>query len=298
MRGPTFVAADERVQEAVRFVEAAVRARTPILIVGETGTGKELLARHAHAASDRPGDFVALNCAAIPAELFEAELFGYVGGSFSGARREGSAGLIASAHRGTLLFDEIRELPVALQAALLRFLDDGCIRAVGATTMRQVDVQILAATNVEPADDQAAGRLRGDLLYRLDAVRVVLPPLRQRRDFAAAARATLQAIDGNATLTDDALAHLARAAWPGNFRQLRAVLTRALMLHPGGPITHDDVAPLVTAAPKASTSALQRDATETVCNEFERTGRSVSRTSRNLGISRTTVYRHLRAAGR
>jgi transcriptional regulator of acetoin/glycerol metabolism len=293
-----FVAEDARVREAVRLVEAAVRMRVPVLILGETGTGKELLARHAHAASGRPGAFVAVNCAALPHELFEAELFGYVGGAFSGARREGHSGLMASAHRGTLLLDEIRELPTALQAALLRFLDDGCVRPVGGTALRQVDVQILAATNVDPADDLEGGRLRADLLYRLDTVRAQLPPLRHRRDFAAAARATLSAIDPAATLADDAIAYLARGPWPGNFRQLRAVLTRVLIAQPGGQVCLHDVESLVSLPARVQVSALQRDATETVCREFVRTGCSVSRTSRNLGISRTTVYRHLRAAGR
>ncbi|ODU99244.1 MAG: phytochrome sensor protein, partial [Rubrivivax sp. SCN 70-15] len=119
---PTPLTADPTVAEACRMVEAAVRLKAPILIQGETGTGKELLARHAHRASGRRGAFVAVNCGALPAELFEAELFGYVGGSFTGARREGSVGLIASADGGTLLLDEVRELPLRLQAALLRFL--------------------------------------------------------------------------------------------------------------------------------------------------------------------------------
>lgn len=294
------VAADPTVAEAFRLAEAAVRLGAPVLIQGETGTGKEVLARHIHHASGREGAFVAVNCGALPDELFEAELFGYAGGAFTGARRDGSLGLIASADGGTLLLDEIGEMPLHLQAALLRFLDDQLVRPVGATSARQVNVQVLAATNVDLADEVAARHFRADLLYRLNTVCVTLPPLHQRRDFAAAARATLATIDARATITDDAVDRLARHHWPGNFRELRALLTRALL---SGGVTYlqrAEIEPLLPAgsSPAAvSRSALQTSASETVRREFERTGGNISLTSRNLGISRTTVYRHLRMTG-
>ena len=286
---------DPALAECVRTVDAAVRLAVPLLIQGETGSGKEAMARHAHRASGRSGAFVAVNCAALPAELFEAELFGYVGGAFTGARREGSLGLIASADGGSLLLDEVRELPLPMQAALLRFLDDQVVRPVGGTASRRVNVQLLAATNVDLADEVAARRFRGDLLYRLDTVRVMVPPLRARRDFASAARGLLAGLDRRASLSDDAVARLARHAWPGNFRELRAVLTRALMARPDGQLVGADVDRLLPASGAAPGSALQQGATERVKREYERT-RSVSQTSRNLGISRTTVYRHLRGA--
>jgi transcriptional regulator of acetoin/glycerol metabolism len=296
------VADDPAVAEAFDLVGAAAQINAPILIEGETGTGKELLARHAHACSGRRGDFVAVNCAALPAELFEAELFGYVPGAYTGARREGSAGLIASADGGTLLLDEVRDLPMALQAALLRFLDDRLVRPVGGTRTRRVDVQLLAATNVPLDGEVAARRFRDDLLYRLTVVKAQLPPLRCRSDFADAARATLAGIDPAATLLDDAVPRLARHGWPGNFRELRAVLTRALLACrlAGGPaqVGAAQLDPLLPAAgPAAAGSALRAGATERVRREFERCGRSISRTSRSLGISRTTVYRHLRQGG-
>jgi transcriptional regulator with PAS, ATPase and Fis domain len=273
-----------------------VRLQAPILIHGETGVGKELLARHAHQASGRSGAFVAVNCGAMPAELFEAELFGYAGGAYTGARREGSAGLIASADGGTLLLDELGELPLNLQAALLRFLDDQCVRPVGGTKTRQVNVQLLGASHVALEDAVAAKRFRADLYYRLNTVRVYLPPLRQRRDFAAAVRCTLAAVDRGARIQDEAIARLASHAWPGNFRELRAVLTRAVLGAHGRPLGLAELEGLLPAAEAPGTSALQQNATEIVRREFERTGRSVSQTSRNLGISRTTVYRHLRGA--
>jgi sigma-54 dependent transcriptional regulator, acetoin dehydrogenase operon transcriptional activator AcoR len=323
---PDFLANDPAVLEACRLVQAAVKLRVPVLLHGETGTGKELLARHAHRCSGRAGEFVAVNCAAMPADLFEAELFGYGPGAFTGARREGNGGLIMAADGGTLLLDEVRELPLQLQAALLRFLDDQVVRPVGSHTGRRVDVQLLAASHADLALEVAAGRFRADLLYRLNTVRVGLPPLRQRQDLAQAAAWVLQGIDPSATLHADALPCLAQQSWPGNFRELRAVLTQALLARPTS-----DHAQALTAAdllavlptsvssgsssssgsgsssssssssessqadtPPADGSALRRSAGELVRSEFERSGRSVSQTSRALGVSRTTVYRHLR----
>ena len=290
------VLSDPEAVAAFELAESAVRLGAPLLITGETGTGKEVLARHAHRASGRTGAFVAVNCGALPDELFESELFGHVGGAFTGARREGNLGLIASADGGTLLLDEVSELPLPLQAALLRFLDDRVVRQVGGTVSRKVDVQLLAATNTDLADDVAARRFRADLFYRLNTVCVTLPPLRLRRDFADAAIALLHRLDARAAIDDAALARLQAHAWPGNFRELRSVLTRALLSCDGHPIGTATIARLLPPAERATRSALQQVAGETIRREFERTGHSVSQTSRNLGISRTTVYRHLAPA--
>ena len=293
VREVSVVAEDPDVVEAFLLVEAAVRMKAPILICGETGSGKEILARHAHRTSGRTGTFVAINCGALPAELFEAELFGYVGGAFTGARREGSAGLIAGADGGTLLLDEVRELPLHLQAALLRFFDDGVVRPVGATATRRVDVQLLAATNADLEKDVAAQRFRADLMYRLNTVRANLPPLRQRRDFVAVVRSVLDAVDPLATIDDAAIERLATHAWPGNFRELRSVLTRALLMQGGHRLGVAEVAALLPAASRQPSSVIQQTTLETIRREYERTGHNVSRTSRNLGVSRTTVYRYL-----
>ena len=290
---------DPAVADAYDLVSAAVRMKAPVMIHGETGTGKEMLARHAHTASGRSGAFVPVNCASVPDELFEAELFGYVGGAFSGARREGSIGLIASADGGTLLLDEVAELPLPLQAALLRFLDDQVVRPVGGTTSRRVDVQVVAATNAPLDAEVAARRFRADLLYRLNTVSVTLPPLRARQDFSPAVRAMLATLDTAASMDDSGLKRLRQHHWPGNFRELRSVLTRAL-LRRGGRLGHDDVDPLLPAAALASDaapgSALQQTAGDLVRQTFEQCG-SVSQTARKLSISRTTVYRHIRQAG-
>lgn len=299
--GPAPSDEDGSVQQAQALVAAAVRRKLPILIQGETGTGKELLARHAHQASGRAGAFVPVNCGAVPAELFEAELFGYVGGAFTGARRQGQAGLLASAHGGTLLLDEVGELPLPLQAALLRFLDDGLLRPVGGRQLKAVDVQVLAATHVDLEAAVAQGRFRADLLYRLNTVSVKLPALRLRTDFAAVAARVLHTLQPDARLQPAAVQRLAQHDWPGNFRELRACLARVLLMHPTGAIDAADVqavlpARAAAAAQQAGPSQLQRSATEVVLAEFKRSG-SVSQTARSLRISRTTVYRHLREAG-
>jgi transcriptional regulator of acetoin/glycerol metabolism len=296
--GRPFAADDPALRDAVAMAESAMRMNVPLLLHGETGTGKELLARHLHAASGRRGAFVAVNCGALPADLFESELFGYAGGAFTGARREGSAGLIASADGGTLLLDEVRELPLPLQAALLRFLDDRQVRPVGGVASRRVDVMLIAATNVNLDDEVAARRFRADLLYRLDTLRVVLPPLRARSDFAAAAHAVLAELEPQARLSEAALALLARQPWLGNFRELRSVLTRALVASGRHRLDEADVAAVLPApALAAPSSALQRGASAMIRRELERCGGSVSAAARSLGISRTTIYRHLKATG-
>ncbi len=296
------VADDPAARKAVELVGAAVRGQAPILLRGETGSGKDLLARMAHQISGRKGAFVAINCAELPAERCEAALFGYVGGAFDGARRDGQLGLIASADGGTLLLDEVSHLALPVQAALLRFLDDQTLRPVGGCAPRQVDVQVLAATNADLDAEVAARRFRADLLYRLNTICVDLPPLRRRTDFEHCVRATLRRIDSDASISEAGLQRLMRHAWPGNFRELRAVLMRALLLHPQRRIEAADVDPFLSSSaetavpePTLAGSALRRGATEAVLHEFQRTGGCVSQVSRNLGISRTTVYRHLRA---
>lgn len=302
LREPDFVAEDRGVRETLALVAAAVRVNAPILIQGETGSGKEMLARYAHRVSGRKGEFVAINCAAMPENLFEAELFGYAAGAFTGARKDGSEGLIASADGGTLLLDEIGALAPQLQATLLRFLDDRLVRTVGGRGGRTVDVQVLAATNADLAAEVAARRFRADLLYRLDTIKALLPPLRARSDFAAALRFTLARIDPAATVSEEALARLAAHDWPGNFRELRGVLTRALLAASGGHIGLAQVAVWLPedADPgsRPAATVLREKVSEEVMREFRRSGGNVSHTARNLAISRNTVYHHLREAAK
>lgn len=302
LREPDFVAEDRGVRETLALVAAAVRVNAPILIQGETGSGKEVLARYAHEVSGRKGDFVAINCAAMPEHLFEAELFGYAAGAFTGARKEGAEGLIVSAHGGTLLLDEIGALAPQLQATLLRFLDDRQVRPVGGRGGRVVDLQILAATNADLAVEVAARCFRADLLYRLDTIKVVLPPLRTRSDFAAALHFTLARIDPAATISEEAFARLAAHCWPGNFRELHAVLTRALLAASNRSIGLAQVEvwlpPVLKPGTGPAGSVLREKVAEEVLREFRRSGGNVSHTARNLAISRNTVYHHLREAAK
>src|SRR4051812_34931656 len=195
---PDFIAEDPTVIALLGQVAGAAARGVPILIRGPTGTGKELMARHAHAASGRTGAFVPVNCAALTHTLIEAELFGYAEGAFTGARRGGAKGLVVDADGGTLFLDEIGDMPVQLQNILLRLLDDWTIRPVGGTGRRKVDVQLVAATNANLEEAVQAGRFRADLFYRLNTIEVTLPPLAERKDFSRIARHLLRIIDPTA----------------------------------------------------------------------------------------------------
>ena len=285
---PSFIAEDQTVIEALRLAAAAAAKRIPILIRGETGTGKEQIARHAHQASGRSGAFVPVNCAALPESLIEAELFGHAEGAFTGAKRGGAPGLVIEADGGTLFLDEIGDMPLAIQSVLLRLLDDWTVRPVGGGKRRVVDVQLIAATNADLDAAITANRFRRDLLYRLNTVEIALPPLRERDDFATLARHLLAAIAPEARLSAEALAALAAQPWPGNIRELIGTLTRLTLVHPAGEITW--TAPAVTAPP----DTLKQAQLSRIRTAHREAGGNISATARRLGISRNTVYRGLR----
>ena len=285
-------------------VESAATRKMPILIRGETGTGKEQLARHAHAVSRRSGTFVPVNCAALPESLIEAELFGYSEGAFTGAKKGGSAGLFKEADGGTLFLDEIGDMPVTLQAVLLRFLDDWTVRPVGGTK-RQVDVLLVSATNANLDESIAKGRFRSDLLFRLNTLEVTLPPLHERSDFADIARHLMRKIDPSADFTVDAINRLAELQWDGNIRELRNVLSRLSLSRPGSLI--DEAAVEVVVGHCCSERppregpfhhGLKSDLHEIqrahVLTAYAETGNNISKTARRLGVSRNTIYRTLR----
>ncbi|MGC2784823.1 MAG: sigma-54-dependent Fis family transcriptional regulator [Roseiarcus sp.] len=288
-----FISVDPVVARIVRQTEAAAQRKMPILIRGETGTGKEQLARHAHAASGRSGSFVAVNCAALPESLIEAELFGYGEGAFTGARKGGSTGLVKEADGGTLFLDEIGDMPVTLQAVLLRFLDDWTVRSVGGAK-RQVDVLLISATNADLGESIAKGRFRSDLLFRLNTLEVTLPPLGERSDFQAIAAHLLATIDPLRTLSPRLAEYLATCAWPGNIRELRNVLSRLTLQTEDSVIDHPEAA--LIAAPQIEAkhgSTLQGRHRAQVLSTYAETGNNVSETARRLGVSRNTIYRAL-----
>lgn len=298
-----FVAQDAAVAAMVRQVEAAAARRLPILIRGDTGTGKEQLARHAHQASRRRGAFVAVNCAGLPDSLVEAELFGHADGAFTGARRGGSPGLVAESDGGTLFLDEIGDMKRTLQAVLLRLLDDWSVRPVGGGRRREVDVLLVCATNVDLAAAVAAGSFRADLLYRINTVDVTLPRLHERTDFSAIARHLLAELAPHASLTAEAAALLAAQAWPGNARELRSTLARLTLPDPSRTIDADlvrAVMPAGTAAALATPgmAAVDPRSLRAVLNERVRILHrdlkgNVAETARQLRVSRNTVYRAL-----
>jgi DNA-binding NtrC family response regulator len=218
-------------QHALARLDAAIDSSLPVLILGETGSGKELFARALHQRgprAERP--FVALNCAAITDTLFEAELFGHVRGAFTGADRV-RPGLLAHAEGGTLLLDEIGELSLARQATLLRLLETGRYRPVGSDVERTSDIRVLAATNRDLVSETATGRFRRDLLFRLNVLEIRVPALRERRDDVGLLARSFLARTGCARpISEDALARLAGYDWPGNVRELENVIDRLVTL--------------------------------------------------------------------
>jgi sigma-54 dependent transcriptional regulator, acetoin dehydrogenase operon transcriptional activator AcoR len=298
-----------------------------ILVLGETGTGKELLARAIHQDSDRARyPFVAVNCASIPETLIEAELFGYEDGAFTGARRKGAIGKILQANGGTLFLDEIGDMPISLQARLLRVLQERQVTPLGSTKSVPVDVAVVSATHRNLRDMISAQTFREDLYYRLNSLVVRLPALRERSDLMTIVRKILRAeTNGRPLELDEDVVRLLQVHhWPGNIRQLTNVLrTAAVMAGSEMVITRDHLsddfledalrdlpapaaqlpsslqAPAEPAA-AAPAPALPEAATlgemelRTIQRAVEQAGGNISVASRRLGISRNTIYRKLR----
>jgi len=294
-----YVADDPALQAELMKVERAVRLKPPFLVLGESGTGKEIMARHIHVASRRRGAFVPFNCGAMPEHLFEAELFGYVQGAFTGARKEGAAGLANAADGGTLFLDEVGDLPMPSQAALLRFLDLSEVRAIGATRTQKLDVQVVAATNVDLEQAIAEKRFRADLFYRLGVVQLTLPPLRKRQDFFALAQHLLAAITPEIGITEEAMALLSQHHWLGNLRELRSVLFQLSLSVSEGVIEGYHVQQVLQGSdpdvPGRPQIGLRGLITRQINELLQSNGSNVSETAKALGVSRNTVYKYMRS---
>jgi len=223
--------------QAVRALDAGLA----VLLCGETGTGKEVLSRHIHARSAwQAGPFVAINCAALPEHLIESELFGYEPGAFTGARREGSRGLLRQAQGGVLFLDEIGDMPLGLQTRLLRVLQEREVQPLGSDKRVPLEFGLISASHQDLKALVAQGRFRADLYYRLQDMPLHLPPLRARPDLAAFIDESYRALEGR--LCADAIDALARHGWPGNYRELFSVLRRLRCQHPGAaPIGVEDL---------------------------------------------------------
>jgi transcriptional regulator with PAS, ATPase and Fis domain len=319
------VGTDQAMHHVRKLARACARTDLPVLLLGESGTGKEVLAQAIHAASPRrERAFVAVNCAALPRELMESELFGHAAGAFTGARRDGQIGKFQAADGGTLFLDEIAELSAGAQAALLRVLQEGEVTRLGEHAARAFDVRIIAATNRDVQQAVAQGRLRDDLFHRLDVLSMTLPPLRERRgDIAALVQRFLaDAPQGDeCTLTPDAMQALEHYRWPGNVRELRNVIQRLVTLADTPVIDVHDLPTTVRAArgpsalvavappmPAAHHVADEGQAVASGQQDAEQLARrrlsdaianhaTIAEAAASLGITRSTLYRRLQRYG-
>jgi DNA-binding NtrC family response regulator len=300
--GDDFVTEDPATKELLVLVDRVAPRDIAVLVTGESGTGKELIARRLHARSPRAkGPFVAVNAAALPETLAESELFGAEKGAFTGAD-QARAGRFEEAGGGTLFLDEVGELPAALQAKLLRVLEERVVRRLGGSRDLPVDVRLVAATNRDLTQETESGAFRQDLFFRLAVVVVNIPPLRERpgdvplvaRHFAArlAARHRVPV----PRLTDDALEALSAHPWPGNVRELRNVLERAVVVRGGEPIRAEDLALAVTA-PAAQPLDRPHREREALLAALKRTSGRRDEAARLLGISVRTLYYRLKQWG-
>ncbi len=307
---------DPVVADVIAKVRKVQSHDIPLLILGETGTGKEVLAQAVHNESARRQQpFVVVDCASLPESLIEAELFGYEEGAFTGARRRGNPGKILLANGGTLFLDEIGDMPLALQTRLLRVLQERAVRPLGGHKPIAVDIAVICATHRDLKDMMRRGQFREDLYYRLNGLAVRLPPLRQRRDLEALIRRIL-ASQGEAacglTLTAEVLGLFRGYGWPGNIRQLANVLRTASVMAGGArsigkaQLPEDLIEELGEPGPRASIQApLEASACQArlkdlraaaVAAMLQRNGGNVSAAARSLGVSRNTVYRTLKAS--
>ncbi len=290
------------------LIQRVADSPTNILISGESGTGKELVAKAIHFNSDRKqAPFIPVNCAAIPETLLESELFGHVRGAFTDARTD-KRGLFEEADKGTLFLDEISELPIMLQAKLLRAIQEREIRRVGSARPISIDVRIVVATNVNLAEEAKAKRFREDLFYRLNVIEIRLPPLRERReDIPLLVEAFLQKCARSAHkpvrgITESALALLLDYPWPGNVRELENVIERAVTLSRSERIGMDDLPPAIQGAhgerrvideAAERTLPLHDVEKEYILRILEKTGGNKYQAAHILGIDRKTLYRKL-----
>jgi sigma-54 dependent transcriptional regulator, acetoin dehydrogenase operon transcriptional activator AcoR len=302
--GPRPNFGDRRLDSAFEKALRAFQSDLPVLICGETGCGKEVAARALHAAGARSaGPFVAFNCAAIPNELLAGELFGHVEGAFTGSRRGGVAGKVEAAHGGTLFLDEIGDMPLHVQAALLRVLDAREVVRLGEAKARPVDLRIVCATHRDLRRAVAEGRFREDLFYRIAGHELRLLPLRERQDFDAILDALLvQAGEPCTRVQSPVRRHLRGAPWPGNVRQLAHALRRAIALTdpgqdlPMAAFEQEDQLPLAPPPAQADpTGSLRQVEAQAIEQALQASNGHVGLAAQQLGIGRATLYRRLAA---
>lgn len=297
----TIITRDPEMLKICRTIEKVAPSNATVLILGESGTGKELLARGLHSASPRKESrFVAINCAAIPDNLLESELFGYEKGAFSGAVKT-TPGKIETAHQGTLMLDEIGDLPMQLQAKLLRFLQERVIERVGGRQEIPVDVRIVCATHQDLPTLIKEGRFREDLYYRLAEIVVNVPSLRNRTgDVALLAHAFVRRFAdeqrrSSLQLSDEAVRALSSHGWAGNVRELENCIKRAVIMADGGTLSADDLGLAADDAPPDGAELDLRRIRDTaernaIVTALGRTNNNVAKAADMLGVSRPTLY--------
>ncbi|HWE53189.1 MAG TPA: sigma-54 dependent transcriptional regulator [Bryobacteraceae bacterium] len=286
--------------EIYKTVSRVAPTDATVVIEGETGTGKELIARMIHRFSNRAANpFVPVDCAAIPAALLESELFGSMKGAFTGAERD-RAGVFEAANKGTVFLDEIGDIDAAFQVKLLRFLQEREIRPVGSSREKKVDVRVVAATNRDLQKMVEEGKFREDLWFRLNVVRLTLPPLRERRgDVALLTHYFLNKYNGrynrNVKLTESGLKALKDFTWPGNVRQLQHLMERLVILTPNDRIDAEAVHDAISAMEPGGTAGetLAETESDQIRRVLAATGGNKSRAAAILGIERKTLYRKL-----
>ncbi|MNH08762.1 Acetoin catabolism regulatory protein [compost metagenome] len=296
---PLRQAQDTRIEQHLRLATRVKDCNLAVLVLGETGAGKEVFARQLHQQSQRcDGPFVTLNCAAIPETLIESELFGYVAGAFTGASSKGMQGLLQQADGGTLFLDEIGDMPLNLQTRLLRVLAEGEVAPLGAARRERVDIQVICATHRDLAAMVEDGRFREDLYFRLANARFELPPLRERDDRLGLIHQLLAeeaaACGVEVVLADDALQALLVYRWPGNLRQLRQVLRYACAVSEGGQVRLQDLPQEVRGeAVGSAESGVSCPARQLLLDALIRHRWKPADAARALGISRATLYRRV-----
>jgi DNA-binding NtrC family response regulator len=302
---PKIIAESPRMRPVLQLMERVGPSDANVLISGEHGTGKELVAQWLHAASARaPRSFIAVNLGGLSEGVFESELFGHVRGAFTDAKTD-RVGRFELADGGTLFLDEIGNLGLSQQAKLLRVLQSGEVERVGSSKTHKVDVRLISATNVSLHDEVAAGRFREDLLFRLNTIELALPPLRERReDIAPLAMHFLRQHAGRYrkslnSFDPTAMQHLLEHPWPGNIRELGHAVERAVLLAQGSTVRPPD---LVLRSPSASATRLEDLPLEDVerlliRKALDRYGGNVSQAAKALGLSRSALYRRIAAYG-
>jgi len=301
------IGASRPMRSLLNLIARAAQSNSTVLVTGESGTGKELVAQAIHDFSGRHGQFVPINCSAIPADLIESELFGHTGQAFTGAK-QARPGLFETADRGTIFLDEIGDLPLAVQPKLLRALQEGAIRRVGANVEQSINVRVVAATNRDLEEDVSEGRFREDLFWRLNVIHIQVPALRERAvDIPLLVDHFINKaseLSGRPALdvSPETLAILMAYSWPGNVRELENAIERAIALAPGARLTPEDLPERIRSSGGSAAFIARSSERHLTLREVERdyiletlrkTGGNKTRAAELLALDRKTLYRKL-----